>query len=383
VTAFRGLTWDHPRGRNALEAAAAEFSRGGRDSLHWDVQPLEGFESSPVAELAADYDLLVLDHPHLGDAVLTDCLRPLDELFPAGELEAWADGAVGPSAASYLLDGRRWALPLDAATQVAARRADLEHEAPADWEAALRLAERGRVAPNLAGPHAFLSLCSIAVSLGADPGQDPDALLPADIGLAALEILTALAAHAPAGTAELNPIGLLERMTTGDDLAYVPLVYGYVTYSASALERRVTFGTPPAGVRVGSTIGGTGVAVTRRAEPTPALLDHLRWLLSPAAQAGFLPAHAGQPSARSAWLDPTVNSDAGDFYSATLPTIEASWVRPRFPGYVPFQSEASAIVREGVLGGSTAQRTLALLEAALRRSRRAGETLASLDRRTA
>jgi multiple sugar transport system substrate-binding protein len=372
VTAFRGLTWDHPRGRDALEAAAGEFSRTGSDALHWDVQPLEGFESSPIEQLAASYDLIVLDHPHLGDALATDCLRPLDELFQADELAAWATGAVGPSAESYSLGGRSWALPLDAATQVAARRADLVPHAPVDWDSALRLAGGGLVAPSLAGPHAFLSLCSIAVSLGAEPGADASnasgAFLPDGIATAALEILAALAASAPAGTAELNPIGLLDRMSSVDDLGYVPLVFGYVTYSSPALERRVTFGAPPAAARIGSTIGGTGIAVSRRCEPTPALLDHLRRLLSPEAQAGFLPEHSGQPSARSAWLDPLVDTAAGGFYGGTLATIEDSWVRPRFPGYVPFQSEASAIVRAGVLGGTGAAETLRRLNEAHRRA---------------
>ncbi|WP_150307798.1 carbohydrate ABC transporter substrate-binding protein [Planctomonas psychrotolerans] len=384
MTAFRGLTWDHPRGRDALQAAAAEFSGRGPDTLHWEVHPLEGFESSPIEHLAESYDLLVLDHPHLGDALAADCLRPLDELFTPDELGAWADAAVGPSAASYRLDGSTWALPLDAATQVAARRVDLVPEAPTDWDAALRLAAGGLVAPSLAGPHAFLSLCSIAVSLGADPGSAPleavDAFLPRETGLAALEILARLAAHAPSGSAHLNPIGLLERMTAGDDLGYVPLVYGYVTYSAPDLSRRVTFGAPPAAAHIGSTIGGTGIAVSRRAEPTRDLLDHLRWLLSADAQSRFIPRHAGQPSARSAWLDPAVDAAAGGFYSGTLATIESSWVRPRFPGYIPFQAEGSAIVRDGILAGAPAGRTLDSLDAAYRRAADAAAPLASPER---
>ena len=32
----------------------------------------------------------------------------------------------------------------------------------------------------------------------------------------------------------------------------------------------------------------------------------------------------------------------------TLATIESSWVRPRFPGYIPFQSSASDILRAGL-----------------------------------
>jgi len=331
MTQFLGLTWDHPRGKDALRAA-------GFDDLSWDVQPLEGFESSPIEELAQRYDLIVLDHPHLGDALAADCLRPLDELFSAEELATWSQDAVGPSFASYTVGGHTWALPLDAATQVSARRPDLLPTAPATWDDALALDVPS--APSLAGPHAFLSLCSIAVSLGGDLG---DEFFDRSIAQEALAILAEFAHRAPAGTSELNPIGLLELMSTTDELAYVPLVYGYVTYSP-----RVAFGAPPRGERVGSTIGGTGIAVTRRSEPTPELLDHLRWLLSPETQRGFIPQNAGQPSARAAWTDAAVDAAAAGFYSNTLDTIEQSWVRPRFANYIPFQSEASAIIRDGL-----------------------------------
>jgi multiple sugar transport system substrate-binding protein len=330
MSGFVGLTWDHPRGREALQAA--EFPE-----LRWELQPLEGFESSPIGELAERYDLIVLDHPHLGDALAAGCLRPMEDFFGSDELDGWAAEAVGPSARAYSLAGQTWALPLDAATQVSARRPQLLETSPQTWTQVLDLDVP--VAPSMAGPHAFLSFCSIAVSLGADLSSD---FFDRGTAIAALDILTALAMSAPQETRELNPIGLLELMSTTDIVAYAPLVYGYVNYA-----QRLAFGAAPIGTRIGSTIGGTGIALTRRSEPTPALLDHLRWLMSREAQLEFIPSHSGQPSARSAWTDPAVNAGAGHFYSNTLETIEHSWVRPRFPGYIRFQSEAAAIIREG------------------------------------
>lgn len=349
MTEFVGLTWDHPRGREALQSA-------GFADLRWETHSLEGFESSPIDELARRYDLIVLDHPHLGDALASDSLRPLEDFFSTEELTAWSAAAVGPSAMSYHLEGSTWALPLDAATQVSARRPDLLPQAPQTWSAALGLDVP--VAPSLAGPHAFLSLCSIAVSLGGDLDDD---FFERTIAVEALSILAELADNTPAAARDLNPIGLLELMSSTDDLAYVPLVYGYVTYSP-----RVRFGLPPAARRTGSTIGGTGIAITRRSEPTAELLDHLRWLLAPATQSGFIPEHAGQPSARTAWTDATVDEGAGGFYSATLDTIEHSWVRPRFAGYIPFQSAASAKIRDGFADGRTADAVAADLAAAYR-----------------
>ena len=80
---FRGLTWDHPRGFNALD-------RAGRQSglIEWDKQPLEGFESAPIADLCARYDLVVMDHPHMGEALSNACLKPLEALFDIAMLRA-------------------------------------------------------------------------------------------------------------------------------------------------------------------------------------------------------------------------------------------------------------------------------------------------------
>ncbi|CAN5296914.1 extracellular solute-binding protein [soil metagenome] len=350
---YRGLTWDHPRGRNAL-AAAARDSADDSFSIDWHVQPLEGFESASIEELAREYDLIVLDHPHLGDAIASGSLRPLDTLFSAEEIEAIAADSVGPSIRSYLYDDRLLALPLDAATQVSVRRPDILPTAPRTWNEVLELSAEAPVALSLAGPHAFLSLCSIVVALGEEPTSDGDApFLPAVSAAAALELMTILARRAPEGSAGLNPIALLEAMSGGDSIAYCPLVYGYVNYSSASREHPLAFGNAPTdelGGRPGSTIGGTGIAISRRTEVTPALLDHIRWLMSPSTQARYIPEHDGQPSARSAWTDASVNAASLDFYRDTLDTIEQAWVRPRFPGYVPLQSAASAVVRDVLTG---------------------------------
>ena len=84
---FHGLTWNNPRGFNALAAAARQVAP--RGLLNWDKQPLEGFESHPIGDLAARFDLIVIDHPHIGEAVALCCLRALDEVFCPKELADW------------------------------------------------------------------------------------------------------------------------------------------------------------------------------------------------------------------------------------------------------------------------------------------------------
>jgi multiple sugar transport system substrate-binding protein len=374
MTRYSGLTWDHPRGRAALEAGAREWATRGLE-LTWDVHPLEGFESSSIEELAERYDLIVLDHPHLGDALESGSLRPIDELFGADEIAAWGADSVGPSLASYRLAGHVWALPLDAATQVSARRAELVPEAPETWGDVLELSRRVPVALSLAGPHAFLSFCSLAVALGEEPATaGRDYLVSRGTGERVLALLAELAGRAPEGADRLNPIAMLQAMTDGDSIAYCPLVYGYVNYSRPDSARSVRFGDAPAGERGGrrgSTIGGTGIALSTRCEPAPLLLTHIRWLMNRATQRTFIPEHEGQPSARSAWTDASVDAAAGGFYSGTLATIEQSWVRPRFPGYVRFQSAASALLRDALAGAMAPGEALERLDDLYRQDHRA------------
>ena len=143
-------------------------------ACRWDVHPLEGFESTPIDELAARYDLVVLDHPHLGDAIAAGLPAPTGtNSSPRHELGAGGlPTAVGASARSYQLGGSTWALPLDAATQVSARRADLlpstrRSPGPPPWTSTLR------VAPSRRRPACVpLSFCSIAISLGGDLGDE-------------------------------------------------------------------------------------------------------------------------------------------------------------------------------------------------------------------
>ncbi|MEF2976766.1 extracellular solute-binding protein [Subtercola sp. YIM 133946] len=366
MTRYVGLTWDHPRGVNALRAA--ERARG-TDSfgIDWNVHPLEGFESHPIAELAARYDLIVLDHPHLGEACADGVLRPLDDYFSPEQLAAWARDAVGPSFSSYSLEGRQWAVPLDAATQVAAVRLDLVAEVPQTWHDVIDACHDGRVALSLSGPHAFLSFSSLCVAFGEAPQRNGDTFVSHDTGARALATLRSIAARAVVGTESQSPIELLQRMSSTDDIAYIPLVYGYVNYSSPTLR----FTDAPLELRRGSTIGGTGLALTQRCVVTPDVLAHIEWLMSAGTQTTFIPGHQGQPSHRGAWGDDVVGRQSHGFYSSTLATIEGSWVRPRYTGFIGFQSEGSAIIRRVLSGDESIRAGLEQLDHSFRASQQA------------
>ena len=376
---YLGLTWDHPRGYVALEKAAAQARADGLD-LRWKRQPLEGFESHPIEDLARDYDLIVLDHPHMGDAVAGDCLQPLESLFDADTLKTWKAQSIGNTFESYHYAGKHWALPLDAASQVAAFRADrFDGPAPATWPATLDFARRHPVALSLAGPHALLSLFSISTAFGDAPtASGADRLFEGRGFEAAWSLMQELHALSFKGWAERNPIGILQALAGEDEAVYCPLVYGYVNYAIAGPGRHaVQFGDVPSGPggRLGSVLGGTGLAVSRRVEVGDTLRAHLVHLLTAPAQREFIPFADGQPSARAAWSDPQVNAAWSGFFRGTQQTLEQAIVRPRHPGYVPFQTTASEFVRNALSQRLPAGQVAGALQSLYDRHRPAGSEI--------
>ncbi|WP_421875809.1 hypothetical protein [Mycolicibacterium wolinskyi] len=374
--AYRGLTWDHPRGVDALRRAVREDAAP-RCEIVWDTQSLEGFESAPICDNAARYDLLVLDHPHLGEALRCGALLPLEEVFNSAELDDWKRGTVGDSFASYQMDDRSWALPLDAATQVSVA-ADPAIDIPTTWTDAVELARDVDTVLPTSGPHLFLTLCSIALANGEEPGRH-DEFLTAEAIAEGLQTITAFIDQRLPPPRVHNPIVVLEQMSQPGGPVYCPLVYGYVNYAQAGLPRPLLFADAPKGRsgRRGSVLGGTGIAISSRCRPDDDLVQHLRWLLDDSTQSTFIPEHAGQPSALAAWRNPLVDKASSGFYSRTADTIGQAWIRPRFDGAISFQRRAAECVREAVLSHRNADRLAAELTrlhlAGLDRQHRVGD----------
>ena len=145
-TTLRGITWNHTRGFLPMVATAQRF-----EELHpevrivWERRSLQAFADAPLATLAEQFDLLVIDHPSVGEAA--DFLLPLDEHLPPDFIKDQAAASVGPSYKSYGWDGHLWALATDAATPVSCHRPDLLAQmgasVPRTWPELLELARRG------------------------------------------------------------------------------------------------------------------------------------------------------------------------------------------------------------------------------------------------
>lgn len=341
-------------------ALAEEAARDGgplavpHSRVRWQAQSLEGFESRPLAELAQDYDLLVLDHPGLGQATSAGALLPLEQLFSSEELQLWRSRTVGQSYDSYLYEGHQLALPIDAAAQVAAFRPDLVDDVPDTWSGVLDLPQEITLCVPTAGPHTLLTLLGVAAAV--DPGFAPTEreLVPGEVAATAVELLRRLVERTPADLLDLGPIEVLDRMQSTDSVALCPLVFGYVGYSRPTVGKPVRFVDAPAhapGGPPGSVLGGTGLALSVRTRGDGKVLDHLRQAMHEQAQRVVFPDADGQPSAIAAWEDDRVNTEFLDFYRATRRSLEAAWRRPRFDGWITVQTAGSRLVYEGLRRG--------------------------------
>ena len=325
---LRALGWDHPRCRGPMEACAAAYAHA---RVAWEYRSLESFGDQPLAELANSYDLVVIDHPHIGEAVEAACLRPLDVADPGG---------VGATHASYEYAGRQWALGVDAACQVAAWHPGLA-QPPADWGGVLALAgaRPGRVALPLHPAHALCSLATLCAQAGA-PLQPPLDLPAIESALARL---AGVAALAPAEAFDWEPPAALEWLARGDG-DYVPLAFGFVSYAGD-----VRFGAPPGGA--GAILGGAGLAVTEASPHPLEARDFALWCASDSVQIEVVAAAGGQPASRAAWYDDAVDAAAHGYYSATRSAIEEAWTRPRDAWWPPFQRDGGRLVHEGLRSG--------------------------------
>ena len=59
-------------------------------------------------------------------------------------------------------------------------------------------------------------------------------------------------------------------------------------------------------------------------------------------------------SASPAWKDAAVNDRTGNFFSSTLSTIEASYLRPTHPGFIAFFRECAPHAAAAIAGEMSA-----------------------------
>ena len=362
---LRGLTWSHRRGFGVLERLAGAPPPGLAE-VAWERQTLSGFESAPIEALADRYDLLVVDHPGLGEAARVGALLALEDLVEVDLLASLRAATVGASFDSYRLAGRTLAFPIDADTQLGVVEATVS-DCPTSLDEVRSLAAELPTLLCLGGPHALLMFSALCAALGAPPAGDGDRFVPVEVAEAAFAFLAELLRCSVARRLDLDPIDVLDAMARPDGPAYCPLVYAYLGYQLGQFgARRLRFvGAPvgPSGHRA-SVLGGTGLALTRSCGDPAAAVGYARTLLATDVQRELYFEEGAHSVLRAIWEDAEVSTWTNGFYREARASLDGAWLRPRFAGYVSFQSEGAEIVRQALRGERTAAAACAALDAA-------------------
>jgi multiple sugar transport system substrate-binding protein len=342
---LRGLAWDHRRCWGPLDASIAPYAASHPDvTVSWDRRSLYEFGEGRIEDVLRRYDLLIFDHPFIGDVAANALMVPFDPYLSEAERRRFEADSVGASWQSYQALGRQWALPIDAAAQVSAYRPDLfaahAESLPRSHAEVLDLARRARrdgkwIGLPLVPTDAMCLVFSFAIGAGETIGADGSFLARQSIERIVGE-LREFAALVHPGSREWNPIRCYDHMIANDDVVYVPYAFGYVNYSSRAEAPVLAFGDIPNSPPRGALLGGAGIGVSAFSANPEAAAAYALFLCSEAYQRGDYVTHGGQPGSRAAWTDAAANRQTRSFFENTLTTLTQSYLRPTHPGFVDF-----------------------------------------------
>jgi multiple sugar transport system substrate-binding protein len=357
---LKGLAWDHRRCWGPLEASIAVYTaaRPGL-SIVWDRRSLYEFGEGRLEDAVRKYDLITFDHPFVGEVARDGLMLPFDGHLSDGDRRMFEAESVGKSWQSYQAGGKQWALPIDAAAQVASYRPDLlgkyADAPPATHEAVLQLGRRLRadglwLGLPLVPTDAMCLILTGAALAGCPIGANPDVFIEEEALVGVIERLRELAALAHPHSWSWNPIRCYEHMVSADDVVYVPFAFGYVNYASRSDGPHLRFANIPASPPKGALLGGAGIGVSALSKHPEEAIAYAMHLCSRQFQrTGYVTA-GGQPGMLSAWTDPDANQATRNFFADTLATLSGAYLRETHPGFVTFFRECASKAAAAIKG---------------------------------
>ncbi|MEO5760606.1 MAG: extracellular solute-binding protein, partial [Mesorhizobium sp.] len=338
MTKLRGLAWDHRRCWGPLDASVGSYCAAHPGlEIAWDRRSLYEFGEGAIDEVLGTYDLVVFDHPFIGEIASDRLMVPFDQHLTAEQRRFFEQDSVGKSWQSYAREGSQWALPIDAACQVASFRPDLMArygDVPRSHGEVIDLGRRARKDGGWLGlPLVPTDAMCLLLTLG-DPREDADDFMSRDKVERAIGQLRELSELSHPGSHQWNPIRCYDHMIANDDVVYVPFAFGYVNYAARGEAPKLRFADAPTTGSAGALLGGAGIGVSAQSKSIQAAIDYALFLCSPDTQRGQYVSAGGQPGSLSAWRDKAVNAATGDFFADTLKTIQSSYLRPTHAGFI-------------------------------------------------
>jgi len=346
ITQLKGMTWDHVRGRDCLVQSNDFLKASYGISVNWDARSLLAFGDQHITEFFEDYDLMIIDHPHVPDAVEAKAVIAFEELITPSDLSLLSSTSVGQSHNSYRYKGKHWALAIDTAAQVSAFRPDKADCSPVFWSDVFALARKKELLWAHKPVDAFSTFATVMAQRNS-PLQASSEFINKEVALEVLEFMVELASLVPDFCARSNPIDIAEALSGSEDFIYGVCMYGYSNYSRPGFRKNLlTYDDLPSfdGLARGSQLGGAGIAVSSQSKNVKVAARAAMALSLPEIQATTYGLHGGQPGNLVAWKDNKLNEASNNFFRNTLRTLERAWVRPRVLGWPDVQFQSSQII---------------------------------------
>ena len=366
---LRIVAWDDPRCVQPLQSAAAVWSERTGDRIAISRRPLTAFNDQPLHELSPECDVMIVDYPHMAQAIAEGAITPIEDLVDAGVIARAADRAVGAAQASFLVDGVVSGLASDAACHVSAHRPTrlgaLGIHPPSSWEEvfALQEARPGSVALALYHTDAISCLLSLLAPEGAGPDGGNRMFRDPERAVDATALLLRLVSRVGEYCWRCTPREIFHEAESRTEIAFVPLTFGYVGRTAPE-QGGWRFGPPPDGC--GSLLGGAGMAVSSQTPVVEQAAAFVSWYCSDEGQR-LAGRNGGQPAGLAAWDDPESNAATDDFFRRTRDTQESAWVRPLAVWWPNAQKELGIALADGLRQGVAPERIVQELEVMYRR----------------
>ena len=367
---LKGITWDHARGYDPLIASSELYFKEKGIQVDWQKRSLTNFGDQSLEALSKQFDLIIMDHPHVGVAEASQCLMPLNDLVPANILNELKISSAGPSFESYHYHEKQWALPIDAAMQCASYRADLmvNDSLPNTWEEVFALAKtlaskKLYIGMALCPTDCLCSFLSLTAQFGSPIQENNELLVEPSIGLKALTMLRTMCDVFHPKALDWNPIALYDYMAEQNDIAYSPLAFCYTNYSRAGFRKNILkYHTAPE--INNAVLGGAGIAITSSCSNVQEAANYAAWICSDVVQSTIYVNAQGQPGNKMAWENKQANVITNNFFSNTMPSLTNAYLRPRYQGWPKFQTFIGETIHAYLLHDTAPELVLEKLQAA-------------------
>tara|TARA_Y100000590_G_scaffold170524_1_gene195149 strand:- start:338 stop:1468 length:1131 start_codon:yes stop_codon:yes gene_type:complete len=349
---LKGMTWDHSRGYDPMIATSEFFSKkhNNKIQINWEKRSLQAFADRPIDQMVDEYDLMVIDYPHVGEVSAKGLLQKFDIDKYQNELNLLKEQSVGLSHQSYNIDGHQWALAIDAATQVSCFRKDLISSLPQSWNDLLNLSKQNKVLWPLKPVHAISSFYSIYNNITEEFKPEDKNFINKEFGIKSLEMMKNISTYLISDCFVMDPINTAEILSSNDDFYYSPYTYGFSNYSRENYRTNIltyanVLNLSNKGPN-GTHLGGTGIAISNKSNHKDVALEYSYWIAGADCQQTLFYNSGGQPGNSLAWENQQINNECNSFFNNTRLTLNQAWIRPRHNGYMKFQDESGNIINE-------------------------------------